>query len=221
MRNLAFALSIVVLVLLGGWVRLQGTDGSSPPIYSMTQWNHTALRIHDAAPTLPAGFSSLLREETLQGLLDIAEGLLLLGTVVLLLENRLIAVLVCAIYMLYPAFTEDMPPLLFSDSLYGFINMLFLFAFILFFKGGRHPYLVAVACGAAFGISVQVRPTVIPFLIFFVGVAGLQCYLTRRRVLPFLLVLFSNLIVMSPWLIRNWMALERTVFTTLEAVIKE
>lgn len=221
MRSLAFALSIVVLVLLGGWARIQGTVESSPPIYSIAESNPGALAAGDAALTLPGGLSAPLKAEALQGALDIAEGLLLLGTVMLLLENGLIAVLVCAVYMLYPAFTEAMPPFMFSDSLYGFVNMLFLFSFVLFFKGGRYPYTVAIVCGAAFGISVLVSPSVLPFLFFFAGVAGLQCYLTRRRVLPYLLVLFFSLIVMSPWLARNWMALERTVFTTLEAVIKE
>lgn len=139
--------------------------------------------------------------QILQNILDLLTALILLATVQMLINNRFISLIVCAIYLIHPAIIRSSSNLS-SETLFSFVNALFLFAFVLFFKSGAYSRTIGLASGVVFGISSLIQPRIFPYLLLFVGVAGLHCFFTRKKVYPYLLVILGCMLVLSPWLLR-------------------
>lgn len=142
----------------------------------------------------------------LQCLLDVLTALLLMATVHFLLKRPSATLLVGALYLLHPAVIRSSSELD-SGTLYSFINALLLFCSLAFFRSGGFTRSMPLACGLAFGAGSLFHPAVFPYLLLFIGLAGLQCFFTRKKVQPYLLMLLGCICVLSPWwLLRHELA---------------
>lgn len=261
MRKGIVVLSILLLVAVGGWLRLEGAD-----------WNQVRLRenagmrlpqdeaVFDkkarlilerreqsltALSSIPArqnrsnlpgyplflaacyvvfGYGEsppLAQIQLIQTMLDLSTALLLFAAVRFLLDLRLAAWTVSALYIVHPAFISASAHLS-ADTVKGFINVLILCCFILFFRSGEHSPLTGLLCGTAFAIGIMLHPPVFPFLLLFIGLGGLRCFYTRRNVKPYLLALFCSTLLLSPWWLSRLNAPDRStviVSQTKQAIL--
>jgi hypothetical protein len=156
----------------------------------------------------------LLQIQMIQNVLDLSTALLLYAAIKFLLNRQLIAWAVSALYMIHPAFISASTYLA-SDTLEGFIHALILCCFILFFRSGDHSPLTGLLCGAAFAVGILLHPSVFPFLLLFIGLAGLRCFYTRRNVAPYLVAILCCMLLLAPWLLQYWNLPDYTVIVSL------
>lgn len=160
-----------------------------------------------------AGLPPLAGIQTIQLILDLATALLLYAAISFLLSRRFMAMAVSALYLVHPAFTAASGDLV-PGTLQGFIQAMILCCFILFFRRGEHSPYTGLICGTAFAVGILLHPAVFPFLLLFIGLAGLRCFYTRRNVAPYLAALASCLLLLSPWWIRLCHTPERWVIVS-------
>jgi hypothetical protein len=146
----------------------------------------------------------LVPVQIIQNLINALTAVLLFSIVQLLLDRPPLSLLVSTIYLLHPGITRTASSLT-SDTLYSFANALILLCIVLFFKNAPSSRASALAMGITLGIGGVMEPHAAPYLLLFIGVAGLQCFLTRQRIQPYLLVLLGCTLVFSPWLVAFWL----------------
>lgn len=123
---------------------------------------------------------------------------LLFTIVYLLLARPKAAWLVCAVYWLHPGVIRSSLHVS-SETVYGFVNALLLLCVVLFFRNSGHPRTIGLLSGIFFGIGCIIQPGAAPYLLLFIGIGGLQCFLTHKRTSPYLLALLGCTLGLCPW----------------------
>lgn len=140
----------------------------------------------------------LLQIQLLQNLLDIIASFLLVAAVGMLLNRPVWAWLTGAVYLIHPSVIRSSASLG-AESLYTCVSILFLYCAIRFFKTDRLSRTTSTALGLSIGMSAVLCPANFGYLLFFIGIAGMLCFYTRRRVQAYLLVLLGCSLALGPW----------------------
>lgn len=149
--------------------------------------------------------------QIVQNVLDMATFLLLIAILQLLLNRWAVSLSVGGIYLFHPAMIRFSSGLN-SGSLYTFISVLFLFCAIRYIKSMKPPYPTALLNGLAMGVSSLLHPDIPGFVLLFLGVAGLHCFCTGKKVRPYLFMLLGCLLIVSSWWLKDHLAVVASGF---------
>lgn len=97
--------------------------------------------------------------------------------------------------------------LIMSETLASFMIFLFIYLWVKYLKGSKYSYILA--CSLVLGLSILVKPVLMPFPILF---SIVSYYLRKDKKLIFLLVI--PYMILAPWTFRNYQLLGRFIPVT-------
>jgi 4-amino-4-deoxy-L-arabinose transferase-like glycosyltransferase len=156
--------------------------------------------------------SPIVQIQFIQLLLSLLSAVMIYLIANSLLQNSTIALFLMAIFLFHPTSVYSAAFLL-SESLYVLLYLLFIYFMVKLVENG-FTARNAVIAGVIFGTCVLVRPAVFPFLILFaiyLLVIGWKSG-SRKIVRSLLIMIVCFSAIMTPWVVRNYITLDRVVF---------
>ncbi|MCC3373018.1 glycosyltransferase family 39 protein [Cohnella sp. REN36] len=146
-----------------------------------------------------------------QAILSVGSALILYNISLPIIKNKHISLFVMILMLFHPSFIYSSSFLL-TETLYTFVFLLFILFLTLSYNGSRFNHLFHFISGFAFAICVLIRPAIFPFiLVYCLYLLILNKNELRKTLRTLLLLLLGFGIVMSPWIVRNYVSLGKFV----------
>lgn len=123
-----------------------------------------------------------------------------------IIKNNYLPLLAPLLFAVNPSFVM-LSSYIFTESIYVFTSLLFVYFLVKYLKNPEKNYIYALLTGVSFGVSILIRPAVVPFLIIIIfSMTGLA--FRNRKIFKTLSILILSFgLTMSPWVIRNALTL--------------
>lgn len=126
--------------------------------------------------------------QILQNAMNAMSLFLLMAVIRLLVNQSWLALAAGSIYYLHPAIIRS-SSCLNSEALYTCTTILLVYCAVSFFTNPQAAPRRSIAYGCGLGVGMALHPLLLGYGFLFASVAGMYCFLTSRRVLPYVLMM--------------------------------
>ncbi len=130
----------------------------------------------------------VLAVQILQNVMNALSLLLLMAIIRILVNQPWLGLAAGSLYFLHPAIIRSSSGFN-SEALYTCTTILLVYCAVSFFADASAPPRRSIAYGCGLGVGIALHPFLLGYGFLFASVAGMQCFLTSRRVLQYVLML--------------------------------
>lgn len=135
-----------------------------------------------------SGEPPVLAVQILQNAMNVLSLFLLMALIRLLVHQWWLALAAGSIYYLHPVIIRSSSGLN-SEALYTCTTILLVYCAVSFFTDATAAPRRSIAYGCGLGVGIALHPFLLGYGFLFASVAGMHCFLTSRRVLPYVLMI--------------------------------
>jgi hypothetical protein len=129
----------------------------------------------------------LLAVQILQNAMNALSLLLLMAIIRIMVNQPWLALAAGSLYFLHPAIIRSSSGFN-SEALYTCTTILLVYCAVSFFADASATPRRSIAYGCGLGVGIALHPFLLGYGFLFASVAGMQCFLTSRRLLQYVLM---------------------------------